>query len=286
MNDYVLLGASGALGRAVEAEMRKHGMHFSIVTRSLDDVGRGAIYWDYRSPLPSEIKGAKVVINCARGPNFNLNVIAAKRLVTSVDASCRLILIGSNCIFARPQGLLARFLFWGDAYICEKKKIERLARSRSNVQVIRPTIVTDEGGWASFIDRVREVKAVYIPAAGVTSKLKVISTSAVAKTIVEAARRAQVDEIAEELFTDIVSLPHFLSRRVSPSLSDNSFEEGRLKNIATIFFCSWLVPFSLKAKVQEAIKEGSNNGEKDKNHDIILSGMTRLYLCGEQTKLP
>ena len=285
MVDCVLLGSSGALGASVAARLLEENIQFLTVTRNPQHTGEKIIFWDYKSRVPKEITSAKLVINCARGQNFSENINVAKNLIRQIEPLSRLVLIGSNCIYARPCGRIATFFFSGDAYIREKKIIEQLAKSRSNVHILRPTIVTGEGAWTRFLESAGRAENVYVPSGATSSVVKTITRAEVAELVFEVAFKSSAkDKKSDELYTRQLKLEEFLGRPLEATLSNNSFEESWLKNLITIIFCSWLLPFRVKAMLQQQLMGRSGGSDNLFKHDLKMSGMTRLYLCGAHTK--
>ena len=143
MDNTILLGSKGSLGAQVASLLDERDIPFKRVTRDPAEVDD--IYWDYKGLIPSEITNADCIIHCARSPEFQSNISALKVLLKEVNPKARIVLMGSNCVFAKPKGTLARTFFSGDAYILEKRKIEKLAKTRPNTILLRPAVVRDEG---------------------------------------------------------------------------------------------------------------------------------------------
>ena len=119
MCKIILLGSKGALGAQVASLLDEKNISYRSVTR--DPTDSDGLYWDYVGLLPSEIANASCIIHCARGPEFHLNVAAVAALLRDASAETKIILMGSNCVFAYPKNIFSRIFFAGDAYILEKK---------------------------------------------------------------------------------------------------------------------------------------------------------------------
>ena len=78
-----------------------------------------------------------MIIHCARSPSFEKNVKTVKLLLDKLPSSSKLVLMGSNSVFARPRSSLARVLQWRRLCL-EKRALERMARKFQNVILVRP----------------------------------------------------------------------------------------------------------------------------------------------------
>ena len=283
MSRVVLLGASGSLGSKVASLLEENDVFYARVTR--DPLELDGIYWDYKGSIPSEIKNAKCIIHCARGPEFLSNVAAVLALLRDASAKTKIILMGSNCVFAHPKSTLARKFFSGDAYILEKQKIERLARKRSNTILLRPTVVRDEGGWDSFLSNVKSAETVKLPRDCKDSRIKIIDSVDVAREILKHVVGSNSESIPDELYSDVLPLSEFLcSTGVVYGLSDNTYFEGFLKNMLVSILCSVFVPFRFKAFLQQQFIKPNQVGDDCTVREYSLDGMARLYLCGGHTE--
>ena len=283
MYRVVLTGATGSLGAKVATLLHANNVHFDIVTR--DPANAGGIYWDYKRPIPREITSADCIVHCARGPSFSSNVAAVKLLVTKASSTTKLILIGSNCVFAQPSSRLARIFFSGDAYILEKRKIEKLAKTRPHTILLRPTIVRDEGGWDAFLSDIARASKIRVPRGCGRSRLKVIDSIDVAKEVMRLIIAHDPKTMPAELFSEIVPLSEFVGEeKVAYDASNNTYFESRLKNLALVILCSFFIPFWLKALVQERFLKYEKSLSSNITEEICVDGMTRLYLCGAHTK--
>lgn len=283
MNNIILLGAKGSLGSQVASLLGERDLSFVRVTR--DPSEDHGIYWDYRGPVPAEIVNADCIIHCARGPDFQSNISAVKALLGDVSPKTRIVLMGSNCVFAKPKSLLAQVFFAGDAYILEKRKIERLAKTRPNTILLRPTIVRDEGGWNAFLSQINHVDTVKLPRDSKGSRIKIIDSVDVAREILKQVVGSGSESVPDELYSDIVPLSEFLcSTSVVYDLSDNTYFEGFLKNVVVSLLCSVLVPFRVKAFIQQQLIKPRQPVANLGGGVLCVDGMTRLYLCGEHTK--
>lgn len=104
---------------------------------------------------------------------FFFNVAFNRNLLRSLPCKVKLINISSNAVFAQPNGLLSRILFKGDAYIREKKLIEKYSSHHANTSILRPTVVIDEGGWKSFFSSCSLANQVIAPAGGEGCRIKI-----------------------------------------------------------------------------------------------------------------
>ena len=286
MPKVILLGANGALGRIIASQLIERGIDFTRVVREQKQAiaGERCLFWDYKSRPPEPLLSAEYVINCARGASFLANVEVAKWLAETISPSTQLILFGSNCIYAQPSGAAARFFFSGDAYICEKRSIEKIAAGRNNITVVRPTIVVDEGGWADFLSSLTTASRIHVPQLEFLSRLKVTSCDDVATHVVDLINNTGELATPTELFSEITSLNDFLGNtEIVADLSNNTFTEGFFHNLAITIFCSWLTPFWLKASIQQRALRAEKKQDDKCASDSYLSGMTRLYLCGRHT---
>lgn len=283
MHKIILLGSKGALGSRVASLLDDKNISYRSVTRDPTDLD--GLYWDYRGSVPSEIANATCIIHCARGPEFRSNVAAVKALLRDASTETKIILIGSNCVFASPKNTFTRVFFAGDAYILEKKKIEKLAKTRAKTILLRPTVVRDEGGWKAFLRSVERAGVVKIPRGSEGSRIKIIDSVDVAREIIKHVTGSTSELVFDDLHTDIVSLcDFFCPTGVVYDLSDNSFFDGFLKNAGAFFLCSIFIPFEVKAFIQQQLIKSRQPGASHDGGELRVNGMTRLYLCGGHTE--
>jgi hypothetical protein len=283
MRKIILLGAKGALGAQVASLLDEENISYRSVTRDATDCD--GLHWDYVGSVPSEMANASCIIHCARGPEFNSNVAAVAALLRDASAETKIILMGSNCVFATPKNTLSRIFFAGDAYILEKKKIEKLAKTRPNTIVLRPTVVRDEGGWKTFLRGIKSADTVRLPRGSKDSRIKIIDSVDVAHEILKHVFSSNSEPISDELYSDIVPLSEFLrSKGVVYGLSDNTYFDGFLKNAIVSFLCSVFIPFRVKAFVQQQFIKPKEPVVNQGGGELCVDGMTRLYLCGGHTK--
>lgn len=285
MRKIVILGATGALGSAVVDRLSSEAKVCPVkVSRSLNQDSNGTIIWDYKSPLPGEIRNADVVINCARSDRYIDNIRFNNILCRDLPLSCKFVNVSSNCVFAQPRSFWGRLLFKGDAYIREKKVIEKLTAERENSLLFRPTIVSDEGGWSQFLNSVRSSGTVISPFDSNKSVVKVISRAGVAERIVSYVL-GNDSRIESEIFDSEMTVSDFIAREVIISGRKSTYFRSLLKNFLLSLLCSRFLPDSVVFKLQRFIlaKKSNDISSMDYISDFNIEGMTRLYLFGRHT---
>ena len=283
MDNIILLGAKGSLGSQVASLLVERNINFVSVTRDPAEVD--SIYWDYKGSVPTEMINADCIIHCARGPDFPANISAVKALLRNVSPKAKIILMGSNCVFAKPNSLLAQVFFAGDAYILEKKKIEKLAKNRANTILLRPTVVRDEGGWDAFLKNAVSAEKIRLPKNCSGSRIKIIDSVDVALEILKNVLAPNSEPIPEEMYSKVVPLSEFLgSKGIVYDLSNNTYFENGLKNLLVSILCSVFVPFRVKAFLQEKFVKPKQAIDDASAREYRVDGMTRLYLCGRHTR--
>ena len=283
MHEIILLGSKGALGSRVASLLDEKNISYRCVTRDPTDLD--GLYWDYKGSVPSKIANATCIIHCARGPEFRSNVAAVAALLRDASTEAKIILIGSNCVFASPKNTFTRIFFAGDAYVLEKKRIEKLAKTRANTILIRPTVVRDEGGWKTFLKSAESADVVKFPRGSENRRIKVIDSVDVAREIIKHVACSSCELVYDELYSDVVPLSElFCPAEVMYELSDNTFFEGYLKNAVAIFLCSIFLPFSVKAFIQQQFNKPRQQVASYNGGELRVNGMTRLYLCGGHTE--
>ncbi len=284
MVNVIVLGGNGALGRSVMGVLSDNSkINLFVVVRDKMLCTDRMIFWDYNSPLPEQLRETDVVVNCARSKNFFANVAFNKILIRSLPPSVKLINISSNAVFAKPSGLLSRWLFKGDAYIREKKLIERESLNRDNTLILRPTVVTDEGGWRSFFISCKSAGRIIGPVGGENSRVKVTRRDYIAKTIENCILSNQ--DVPKELFESLAPVSTVIGREIVFRENSYNFFNSFIKNVLLIILSSWLVPDRVTFFIQNAIlnrteSSNLNSGESE----LVIEGMTRLYLFGDHTK--
>lgn len=284
MLKIVVLGATGALGSAVvERLSSEENVQLVKVSRATCEDSPDTILWNYKSPLPDKIRDADVVINCARSDWYNDNISFNRILCRDLPLSCKFLNVSSNCVFAKPRSYVMRLLFKGDAYIREKKAIERLTAARGNSLIFRPTIVVDEGGWAQFLKTVRNSETVTSPFDSNQSVVKVITRAGVADNILS----SLLDniKIESEIFDTEMSVRELLGKKVVILGRKNTYFDSLLKNFLLSLLCSRFVPDAVVFRAQKIILE-RNSGHASSTDCIPkynVEGMTRLYLFGKHT---
>ena len=284
MLNVVILGSNGALGRSVVERLKKNSkISLTLVIRDKALITEKTIFWDYRSCIPEQLKKADVVVNCARSDDFAFNVAFNRNLVRSLPCSVKLINISSNAVFAQPNGLFSRILFKGDAYIREKKLIEKYSSNRSNTSILRPTVVIDEGGWKTFFSLCRFADQVVAPAGGQESRIKITRREHVARTIENCIFGNQ--NVPSELFESIEAINAVTGCEIVYGKNSFNYFDSAIKNFLLIFLSSWFIPDRLAFMLQNAILSRSTQANSNvKFSKLIIDGMTRLYLFGGHTK--
>ena len=284
MVNVVILGGNGALGCSVAELLEKNPkITLTFVVRDETPSAKDMVFWDYRSSIPEQLKRADVVVNCARSKDFAFNVAFNRTLVRSVPASTKLINISSNAVFAKPNGPLQRWLFRGDAYIREKKRIEKYSLDRDNMVILRPTVVTDEGGWKSFFMSCKSAGRAIAPAGGERSRIKVTRRAHIAKTVENCIFND--DNVPLELFESIDPVDIVIGCQIVFGENNSNFFDSAIKNILLIIFNSWLVPDSVVFILQKAMLLRAGSADPNaKSSQVVIDGMTRLYLFGHHTK--
>lgn len=284
MINVVILGGNGALGRSVtELLDRNFKISLSFVVRDQASSAENMVFWDYRSSVPEQLKRADVVLNCARSKDFSFNVLFNRILIRSLPPSVKLINISSNAVFAKPNGLLLRSIFKGDAYIREKLSIEEYSSKRNNMVTLRPTVVTDEGGWRSFFLSCKSADRVIAPAGGERSRIKVTTRGYIAQTIENCI--FSNSDVPLELFESIEPLDDVIGCQIVFGKNNFNFFDSAIKNFLLTILSSWLVPDRVVFILQKAMLSGVESADSNANSSqVVIEGMTRLYLFGDHTK--
>ena len=284
MLNVIVLGGNGALGRSVMGLLGANSkINLYVVVRDKMLCSDRMIFWDYNSTLPEQLREADVLVNCARSKNFAANVAFHKILIRTLPPSVRLINISSNAVFAKPNGLLSRWFFKGDAYIIEKKLIERESLNRDNTLILRPTVVTDEGGWRSFFISCKSAGRIIGPVGGENSRVKVTKRDHIAKTIENCILSNQ--DVPKELFEFLAPVSTVIGREIVFRENSYNFFNSFIKNVLLIILSSWLVPDKVTFFIQNAILNRTESSNLDSGEsELVIEGMTRLYLFGDHTK--
>jgi hypothetical protein len=282
--NVIVLGGNGALGRSVMGLLGVNSkINLYVVVRDKMLCSDRMIFWDYNSTLPEQLRETDVLVNCARSNNFAANVAFNKILIRSLPPSVRLINISSNAVFAKPNGLLSRWLFKGDAYIREKKLIERESLNRGNTLILRPTVVTDEGGWKAFFISCKSADRIVGPVGGENSRVKVTKRDHIAKTIENCILSNQ--DVPKELFESLSPVSMVIGREIVFRDNSYNFFNSFIKNVLLIILSSWLVPDRVTFFIQNAILNRTESSNLDSGEsELVIEGMTRLYLFGDHTK--
>lgn len=283
MANILILGPNSGIGQNLIKHLVQAKHNLNYVVRVKDQVSSANIFWDYSSPLPTEFNTFDIVINCARSPNFNDNIKFNKRLITGLSPSVKLINFSSNCVFAQPQGKLTQWLFKGDAYIREKNMIEKLALGHSNITLLRPTIVADEGSWMRFIKSAQTSHNVFAPDFGEGSRVNVITTDEVSSFIVELIESQFSQDIPPQMFTQNLSVEEFLGIKLTHTPTKHTYFNSPIKNMITLLLTSVLMPDFFAFKIQAKMTRNKVTDTSATVADLHVEGMTRLYLFGQHT---
>lgn len=285
MINVIILGGSGALGSCLAKILSENSnlKLYHVVRNKKLVVKDNIIYWDYMSKIPIEFLKVDVIVNCARSENFNFNLRFNKNLIDALPKSIRLINISSNAVFAKPNGFFSNFIFRGDAYIREKKLIEKYSISKRNVLILRPTIVTDEGGWRLFFDLCKSSKKTIGPIQGKFSKVKITKRYHVARQI-EACILGN-EKFSEEIYESIDEIKNVIGSNLEFNNNSNNYFENNFKNLLLVILSSWILPNKLVFYFQNImIKKSKNVIQSRRKYDnFVIEGMTRLYLFGSHT---
>ena len=285
MTKVLLLGASGGLGSSVYSELCESRLVNVIkVVRDNTLVEKNDIYWDFKSTPPELFNTADVVINCARSPDYQFNIRFNKLLCDSLDKNICLINISSNCVLAKPRKDIFSSFFKGDAYIREKKSIEKISFARKNTVCLRPAVVLDEGSWLDFFNNWRSSNNVIVPSKCAGSRIKTITRSSVAKKILQASLNKR-NQNSDEMYDDILSLERLIGTGVSQSKNGNNYFDSLVKDLSLSILNSYLMPDWLVYIMQRRLVGSTKpHSSITKFDSFSIQGMTRLYLFGDHTK--
>jgi hypothetical protein len=285
MIKVLLLGASGGLGSAVyQALCKSKRAKVVKVVRVNALVEKSSVYWNFASIPPQLFNTVDVVINCARSSDYQFNIRFNKFLCDFLDSNIRLINISSNCVLAKPRKDMLSCFFKGDAYIREKKAIEKMSFARKNTICLRPSVVLDEGSWLDFFNDCRSSKNVIVPSTCSGSKIKTIMRYSVAKQVVNASLN-ELNQTSDEMYDDISSLERLLGSNISQSTNGNNYFDSLVKNLLLSILSSYFMPDWLVYILQRRLVGGTKSQSSLTEVDYIsVQGMTRLYLFGDHTK--
>jgi dTDP-4-dehydrorhamnose reductase len=285
MRRICLLGPNSGIGKVILRYISElTDTKIIKVVRNITN-NENEIFWDYQSSLPVSIVNADIVINCARSQDFSYNVKFNKILYKKLSRSTKFINFSSNCIYAKPNYRLSNLLFKGDAYIREKKAIEKMNTS-PNHYLIRPTIVTGESNWNIFLSNVKDAKHVILPNNCKKSILKITTTECVAMAVFDLINNNFPNQTESELYTQKITINEFLLNKVIFSNSNAIYFENYLKNLLLHILTSRFMPTFLVFRLQTLLIKGNTRNQsnnKCKNLEQTIEGMTRLYLCGKHT---
>ncbi len=285
MRKICLLGPNSGIGRAILnhiAEMPDTILIKVVRETATDDK---EIFWDYTSCPPDAIVNSDIVINCARSKDFAYNVRFNLILYKSLSQTTKFINFSSNCIYARPNGWFSNFLFAGDAYIREKKAIEKMNIS-SNHFLIRPSIVLGESSWNLFLSIIKDAQKVFVPSYADTAFLKVITTEEVAVAVRDLIKGNFAKQFEGEFYSKTVTIQEFLDKEITFSDSKTVFFDSAIKNLLLHFLTARFLPTPIVFHLQRLLIKGNTKAhpkEVSGNLDFTIEGMTRLYLCGKHT---
>lgn len=277
-----ILGSTGALGRKLTSELESQDRFevLKVVRDSSQIKTSKTIYWNFKDALPHKILDCDFIINCARDRlDFQTNVNLNKLLINELGSTGKLILISSNCIYAKPNGRIAQFLFKGDAYIREKLLLEKHA-TNTKTNILRPTVVVDEGSWSKIIHNPK-IQTVVAPRSSQDSHIKIATAGHVSNVIIDLLKGTNSTAKSDEVFEEIVNIQTLFRNNVEFRLSNRNFFESHLKNFFATALCSAVLPDKWAFFLQRRLLPKSSD---DSTQNLTLTGMTRLYLCGKQTK--
>ena len=164
-----------------------------------------------------------------------------------------------------------------------KKYIEKLSLNRANTLILRPSIVVDEGGWLLFLKSCKFAGEVIAPAGGEVSHVRITKRVHVARTI-ESYIFGDL-EVPNELYESIDSVGEIIGRQLIYGNNSNNYFDNSIKNILMVILCSWAIPDRLAFIIQRfAVSRIRTTGSSNKSSELVVDGMTRLYLFGNHTK--
>jgi len=276
------MGGNGALGKELVQKLNLCAeVNLFLVTRSKVEKNNNLIFWDYSSTPPAELFSADYIVNCARSKNFKENIRFNKLLPSFLPECVKLINLSRNAIFAKTVSKLERVIFRGDAYIREKKIIEKIFQDKKNVFLLRPTIVLDEGLWQNFFEECKNAKNVFIPKLQKESNVKVVFREQVVKLILDLILKEK-SEIPTEIYSKQEKSINLLDNSIFMTQESNTYFSNRFKNFATIFLTSVFMPNFLVFLLQARLIK-KNEISVTFSLEKRIEGMTRLYLFGIHT---
>ena len=285
MRKICLLGPNSGIGKVILkhiAELPDTTITKVVRQRTTDE---NEVFWDYASCPPDTIVNADIVINCARSSDFAYNVRFNSILYKSLSQTTKFINFSSNCIYARPNGWFSNLLFAGDAYIREKKAIEKMNTSPNHF-LIRPTIVVGESSWDAFLSNVKNAQQVFVTSYAKNAQLKIITTEEVALAVRDLIRDNFAKQFEGELYTKVVAIHEFLDNEITFSDSKAVFFDSMIKNLLLHFLTARFLPTPIVFRLQRLLIKGNTKAKPNavcQNLDLTIEGMTRLYLCGKHT---
>ena len=285
MRKIALLGPNSGIGKVILEHIAE--LPDTSITKvvRLRPSGEDEVFWDYVSYPPDEIVNADIVINCARSSDFAYNVRFNSILYRRLSKTTKFINFSSNCIYARPNGWIQDLLFAGDAYIREKKAVEKM-RNSPNHLLIRPTIVVGESSWDTFLNTVKGAKQIIVPSYAKESKLKVITTNEVALAVCDLIKSNFSKQFEGELYTKTVAIHEFLNNEIKFSDSKTVFFDSVVKNMLLHLLTARFLPTPIVYRLQSFLIKDNKSTKPSKvckNMKLSIEGMSRLYLCGKHT---
>lgn len=285
MRRICLLGPNSGIGKVILRYMNEFTDTKIIkVVRNITNK-ENEIFWDYQSSLPTSIVNADIVINCARSKDFAYNVRFNKILYQSLSKNTKFINFSSNCIYAYPNGWVLKHLFAGDAYIREKKAIEKMNISPNHF-LIRPSIVLGESSWDEFKLKVKGAKTVFVPSYAKKSHLKVVTTEEVAIAVYELIREGFSKKLDGELYSKTLTINEFIDNDITFTDSKSIFFDNVIKNLLLNLLTLRFTPTAFVFYLQKFLISSVDKKNKTKNVQVSnyrVEGMTRLYICGKHT---
>ena len=89
----------------------------------------------------------------------------------------------------------------------------------------------------------------------------------------------------KELFEFLAPVSTVIGREIVFRENSYNFFNSFIKNVLLIILSSWLVPDKVTFFIQNAILNRTESSNLDSGEsELVIEGMTRLYLFGDHTK--
>jgi hypothetical protein len=278
-----VLGSTGTLGSSVVRKLSEYS-EFNVISVVRDRASNeGECYWDYSLPVPDDVLNANVVVNCARSISFSENIRITKVLCDELPDSTLFLNISSNCVSASPRSLFSKLLYKGDAYVREKRVLEKITLNRPDAIVLRPTIVPDEGGWRRFLQECTLATIINCPFDVQDSMVDISTRKFVGEEILRIILMEKPPSIVD-IVEKTISVRDFIQGPFTVNSCSNTFYDSFLKNVIASALCSILLPDCVAFKIQERLQRRIKSDSRETpTSEIFIDGMTRLYLFGGHT---